>query len=220
MQSAALALAAIGVHAIGIRSVDQNPEVRTELSQLALETGALGSPTKGSCPTGISGAAVPTFEGQCPWVFDVNNDGSGLAKSITDAVVGLLDEARFAEVHAEIGDDPLGLIQKIELVPVSQRSGVATPGTADLLPTGKPDGVADSYLNANHEQRLGFAVTVRDTRIAPSDFEQRFRVSVRLVGDGIVLEERVLGVRIPAVSQPEAADDDAGTRLGNAMQHM
>jgi hypothetical protein len=210
MQNAAQALKALGVRVIGIRSVSQNSDVRSELSELALATGAEGSRTQRSCPTGIAGAALPTFEGRCPWVFDVNDDGSGLAKSITDAVVGLLDEARFAEVHAEVGDDPLGLIEKIELMPISQRAGIATPATADRFPAAAPDGVADSYLDVNREHRLGFAVSVRDTRIAPSDFEQRFRVSVRLIGDGVLLEERVLGVRIPAVSQPAAADDDAG----------
>jgi hypothetical protein len=133
-------------------------------------------------------------------------------------VVGLLDEASFAQVHAEVAEDPLGLIEKIELTPVMQRSGVSTPATADLLPTGAPDGIVDSYLHVNREQRLGFAITVRDTRIAPERFEQRFRVSVRLIGDGVVLEERVLAVRIPAVAQPEAADDDAGPRL--RMQRM
>src|SRR6185312_8392016 len=192
-------LSAIGARVIGIRSVSQNSDVRTELSQLAVATGAVGSTVKGACPTGIAGTTVAPYGDRCPWVFDVNADGSRLAKSITDAVVSLLDEASFAEVHAEVGEDPLGLIEKVELMPVSQRSGVSTPATADRSPASAPDGIADTYLAVNHEQRLGFAVTVRNARIAPTEYDQRFRVSVRLIGDGVLLEERFLAVRIAAV---------------------
>ena len=213
LQSAAIALQAIGARVISICSTGPraNSTVRSELSVLALMTGAHTAAVNDRCPTGLAGAAMPSISGRCPWVFDINQDGSGLADSITNAVVSLLDDARFAAVHAEVGDDPLGFIQKIELMPVTQHGSVATPKTADLLPAGAPDGVPDSYLDVNRENRLGFAVTLNDARIAASDTEQRFRVSVRLVADGVLLEERLLGIRIPAVTQPPAADaEDAG----------
>jgi len=213
LASAAAALHAIGARVIGICSTGfrDSERVRTELSELALATGAQTKPDrKDRCPTGLAGALLPSYGGVCPWVFDVDYDGSGLARSITDAVVALLDDARFAAVHAEVGDDPLGFVKKIELTPLKQSAGVVMPQTADLLPSGAPDGIADSYLDVNKEHRLGFAVTLRDTRIAPADYDQRYRVSVRLVADSVLLEERVLGIRIPAVSQPLAADDDAG----------
>lgn len=214
LQSAAVALHAIGAHVIGICSTGlgnaSSSRVRAELSELALATGAQAAAVNGKCPTGLGGTLLPSYGGLCPWVFDVDYDGTGLAKSITDAVVALLDDARFSAVHAEVGEDPLGFIEKIALMPVAQRAGVATPNTADLLPSGAPDGVADSYLDVNREHKLGFAVTLRDSRIAPTDYDQRFRVSVRLVADSVLLEERVLAIRIPAVSQPSAADEDAG----------
>jgi len=213
LASAAAALHAIGARVIGICSTGllDSVRVRTELSELALATGAKASPNaRDMCPTGLAGALVPSYGGVCPWVFDVDLDGTGLAKSITDAVVALLDDARFAAVHAEVGDDPLGFIENIELKPIKQLSGVPMPQTADLLPSGALDGIADSYLDVNREHKLGFAVTLRDTRIAPAEYEQRYRVSVRLVADSVLLEERVLGIRIPAVSQPIAAEDDAG----------
>jgi hypothetical protein len=214
LHSAALALQAIGAHVVSICSTGPSNRasglVRAELSVLALLTGADTPAVNDRCPTGLAGALVPSFDGRCPWVFDINQDGTGLAASITGAVLGLLDEARFAAVHAEVGDDPLGFIQKIELAPVAQPRGVSTPQTADLLPKGAPDGAPDSYLDVTREHKLGFAVSLSDARIAASDADQRFRVSVRLVADGVLLEERVLGVRIPAVTQPSAADDDAG----------
>jgi hypothetical protein len=212
LASAAAALHAIGARVIGICSTGlrNSASVRAELTELALATGAQAHSDDGKCPTGLAGALLPSYGDVCPWVFDVDYNGTGLAKSITDAVVGLLDDARFTAVHAEVGDDPLGFIEKIELMPIKQRAGVAMPQTSDLLPTGAPDGIADSYLDVNREHKLGFAVTLRDARIAPSDYDQRFRVSVRLVADSVLLEERVLAIRIPAVSQPLAADEDAG----------
>jgi hypothetical protein len=214
LASAALALRAVGARVIGIYSTglgnSASDRVRAELSELALATGAHANAVKDKCPTGLAGALMPSYGGRCPWVFEVDHDGTGLAKSITDAVVGLLDDARFTAVHAEVGDDPLGFIEKIELMPMRQQASVPTPQTSDLLPAGAPDGIADSYLDVNREHKLGFAVTLRDQRIAPSSYDQRFRVSVRLVADSVLLEERVLAIRIPAGSQPVAADEDAG----------
>jgi hypothetical protein len=64
--------------------------------------------------------------------------------------------------------------------------------------------------------QLGFAVVLRNDRIAPADYDQRFRVSIRLIGDGILLEEHTLGVRIPAALQPPvAAEADAGDNTGD-----
>jgi hypothetical protein len=215
MSSAALALRGIGVHTIGIcstgRSNSMSARVRAELSELALTTGAFGASSRdGTCPTGLAGQRVPSYGELCPWVFDVDEDGTGLAKSISDAVVGLLDEARFAAVHAEIGQDPLGFIERVELTPVRQSAGVSAPKTADVLPKGMPDGVVDSYLDVDRTHKLGFRVYLRNERIAASDVAQHYRASVRLLADGVQLEERVLGIRIPAVAQPSAADDDAG----------
>jgi hypothetical protein len=143
-------------------------------------------------------------------VFDVAANGTGLADNIVDAVLALLDNVRFSEVHAEPGEDPLGFIQRIELVRLPQPTGVAAPLTADRLPANAPDGVPDTYVDVAQDARLGFAVWLADPRIAPSDAEQHYRVSVRLMGNGIVLEERVLGVRIdPATSAQPSTSSSA-----------
>jgi hypothetical protein len=212
LQDAASALRGLGVRVLGINScasADHNYDrVRSELSELALATSAGAAPVRSSCATGVSGAAVPPYDGQCPWVFDIKPDGSGLADSILDAVVSLLDGVRFTEVHAETGDDPLGLVQRVEVHQVPQSSGIALPETADRRPSGKPDGVPDSYLDVTSRQRLGFTVVLANTRIASTESVQHFRVSLRLVGDGVLLEQRVLGVEVPSVSgsEPDAGD--------------
>jgi hypothetical protein len=221
LEQAIEALNTLRVHAIAIASTScpsypclspQYAALRDELSRLAIATGAQMTPVKKDlCATGIDGANVPSYEGTCPLVFDVAADGSGLAGTLVDAVLGLLDGVRFDEVHAETGNDPLGFVQRIELAPVAQPVGVATPPTADRLPSERPDGMPDSYLRVEQRNRVGFKVTLRNSRIAPSDVPQRFRLSVRLIGDDTLLEERFLRVNVPAGQPPPAAaGEDAG----------
>ena len=211
MEEAQSALAALGVRVIGICTTGSDnarySQVRSELSELALATSSSTAPQRGGCATGVGGATLPSFRGRCPWVFDAASDGTGLASSVVDAVVSLLNDVHFNEVHAEPGLDPLGLITRIELAPVAQNAGVAAPASADRLPSGAPDGVPDSYLDVTRQQQLGFAVVLENARLMPSDQEQRYRVSVRLIGDGVLLEERLLSVVVPAASQPTAAED-------------
>ncbi|MET0386735.1 MAG: hypothetical protein ABW321_12290 [Polyangiales bacterium] len=211
LREAATALGALGVRVLAINSAaSDDPEysrVREELSALALATGAYAAPINGRCLTGVDASARPTYREQCPWVFDVAPDGSGLSDRIVDAVAGLLEDVEFSEVHAEAGSDPLGFIERIELAPVAQPAGVNAPATSDRLPLDEPDGRADSYLAVTKRHRLGFAVYLSNQRIAPSDGLQAYRVSVRLVGDGVMLEERVLAVRVDPTEQRADADD-------------
>lgn len=215
MQEAGSALAQLGVHVIGIntdpRSDSRYDQIRTELSDLALATGASTAPSRGSCATGVAGASLPSYQGRCPWVFDAASDGTGLAGSVVDAVIGLLNDVHFKEVHAEPGVDPLGLIARLELVEVIQPGGVVAPMAADRLPAGAHDGVLDTYLDVMRRQQLGFSVVLQNDRIPPSDTDQHFRVSIRLIGDGVLLEERLLSVVVPSSQRMAATSDlDAG----------
>ena len=210
LPEATAALRAVGAHVISIVSAEKNSsayvDTRKELSALALATGARTEPERGQCKTGIDGATQAPLENQCPLVFDAKPDGTGLPRTLVDSVVSLLDSVHFAEVHAEPGQDPLGFIERIELAPAKQKPGVSEPNTADRLPNNKPDGVKDSYLDVNQDQRLTFRIVLKNERIAPSDIDQRYRVSIRLLGDGVLLEERYLRVMVPA--QLRAADRD------------
>lgn len=218
LEQAATALQTLGIRVLGINSISNQDaryaDVREQLSAIALATGAYTQPVRDQCRTGIDEAKVPSYRDLCPWVFDVAPDGSGLAGNVVDAVVALLNGARFSEVHVETSADPLGFIQRIEVQQVAQDVGVAAPLAADRLPVSAVDGVADSYLDVNRQQRLGFVVVLGNPRIAAGDLEQRFRVSLRLVGDGVELEERLIGIRVPGVSRPPsaAADEDGGSR--------
>jgi len=197
---------------------------RAELEAAALFTGAFATPdADGKCPYGLDGALRSAVGERCPLVFDVSDEGEGLAETLIDAIVELVDGVRFERVTGEAGDDPLGFVQRVVPAQAEQLGDGEPAAVADLLPEDAPDGEPDSFVNVRSKASLRFEVELRNTRIAPSDIEQRFRVVVQVSGDGLILEERTLRIRIRAGSSlvPPAhldaatpdppADDDAGT---------
>jgi hypothetical protein len=185
-------------------------ETRAELSELALATSAVIAAERGACRTGIDRAVMPSYGELCPLVFDARGDGSGLSKTLSDAVIALLREVRFGEVHAELQTDPLQFVEAIRVLPVAQSGGLREPEQRDRLPEGALDGVPDSYVGVERGMKLGFAVRLRNTRIAATASEQRFRVALRVIGDGVLLEEKLLRVVIPAGAQVPLEGDTSG----------
>lgn len=188
---------------------------RAELSELALATSAVIAAEHGECRTGFGREVMPSYGQVCPLVFDARGDGSGLSQTLSDAVIALLREVRFGEVHAEVQADPLQFVESIRARPLVQ-AGLPEPELRDRLPQGAPDGVPDSYVGVERGAQLGFEVRLRNTRIAATASDQRFRVALRVVGDGVLLEEKLLRVVIPAATPASAAlgggaeDQDAG----------
>lgn len=213
LADASAALHAIGARVVSIlptfceddvcRAESQYAPTRAQLESLALGSAASFAAERDTCPTGIDQSPVPAVDGRCPLVYDVRSDGSGLSRTISDAVIALLDEVQFGEVHASTDNDKLHFITEVRVEPVTQPAGVDAPATSDQFPRGAPDGVLDSYLGVQRRSQLGFRVTLQNQHIAPRDVEQRFRVAVAVVGDSVLLEERLLRVVVPA--QPSAA---------------
>ena len=86
-------LLSINARVIGIR-VGTNSAARTILVEYATTTGATiqPSPVNGTCPTGINGTTNPPENGICPMVYDINNDGTGLANSIIDGILRVINK--------------------------------------------------------------------------------------------------------------------------------
>jgi hypothetical protein len=208
LDDARTALARIGARVVSILPTDCEDDecrgaypyrpTRDELETLALNSAASFPASRGVCPTGIAQAALPARDDRCPLVYDVRSDGSGLSRTISDAVFALLEEVRFGEVHADTGNDRLHFITGVQAEPVAQHSGVPNPVARDWLPVGAPDGVLDSYVEVDRRSQLGFRVTLKNQHIAPRDVPQRFRVAVEVLGDSVLLEERLLRVVVPA----------------------
>lgn len=200
---AVAALEALEIRALGVAS---NEAARDHLETIALATGATIPPTGGSCPTGVRGGRRPPRSGTCPLVFDVGADGDGLSGAITDAILGLLDTLYWDEAHGEVTDDRYGLVQAIEATEARPPAGTPAPGREDRI---GGDGVLDTFVEVGTGTTLRFTAVLENRTIVPADYDQVFRVGIRVVGDGIVLEELTVRVIVPR-GRLDAGSADAG----------
>lgn len=208
------ALQALGARVIGVAS---NDAARPHLETWARATGATTPPVGGTCHTGRSGATRPPSAGTCPLVFDIDGSGTGLSTAIVDAMTDLLDGVSWSEAHGASVGDPLHFVRAIEAERSMAPSGTAEPAREDRL---EGDGIADTFVTVRAGTSLHFVAHLVNTTIEPADYEQIFRVTIQVLGDGLVLDERVVRVTVPAgrrdagaLDAPPAvdADLDAGT---------
>ncbi|WP_236604263.1 hypothetical protein [Sandaracinus amylolyticus] len=192
LAQAAEALRAIEARVIGIAS---GPSPRGELEQLAVRTGAVVPPIDGRCSTGIEGALRDTVDGTCPLVFDVEPDGSGLSSTLVDAIGDLLDTVQWNEVWGETDDAGLGFVRAVAAIEARVEGGAAPPTREDRRPSG--DGIADTFAGVRPGTSVRFELVLQNSTVPPADYEQVFRVSVRIVGDGLDLVERTVRVIVP-----------------------
>ncbi len=204
LDQAAAALRAVNARVIGIASGDA---ARPQLEALAVGTGATVVTESGRCATGLRGSARPAVGGVCPLVFDIGADGTGLADSVLDAITRYLDSLAFRTVSGATENDPQGFITGIEALSAMTQDGVMAPRREDRFPTGAPDGVADTFAEVATRTRLTFRVNVQNTRVASLEMPQVFFVRVTLVGDGVVLGDRVVRIIVPEGPKPDSAVD-------------
>jgi hypothetical protein len=72
------------------------------------------------------------------------------------------------------------------------------------------DGIDDTFVDVQNGARLGFLVELKNNVVQPMAQEQRFRVMVQILGDGLILEEHLLRVVVPATRA------DAGVSASDA----
>jgi hypothetical protein len=206
------AIAALRAHDVRVLGIASNEVARTHLERIALATGASAAATGGRCATGLRGAGRPTVGGICPLVFDIGEDGQGLSTAIVDAIAGLLDTLSWREAHGESVDDRYGFVESIEASGSVAPAGSLEPAREDRIGRDEmagTDGVLDTFLEVATGTTLQFTAHLSNRTIAPADYDQIFRVGVRILGDGVVLEERTIRVIVPR-GRLDAGVRDAG----------
>lgn len=198
------ALRALEGHVIGIVS---GIGARPHLESLALATDTWVPADDGVCATGIDGETYPPSSGRCPLVFDIDPEGNGLSDAIIDSIVNLLDSVQYDEVYGEVLDDRLGFVRAVEALEATTADGLMPPRSADLRPM---DGIDDTFQMVRIGTDLRFAIRLRNTTIPPATYDQIFRLSVQILGDGNVLDEVTIRVIVPA-GFLDAGITDAGT---------
>jgi hypothetical protein len=204
------ALNAIGARVIGIDSLENvsTPnDPRAQLESLAIGSNALIPPdgATGMCLMGVAGAPIaPVMVNgtpQCPVVFDVLPDGSGLGPLIVDAVaqlatLGVLD----------VSTDTVGELQGLQ-------GEVVTPGytTADFIqsitPVAPPPAGASIqgtvFVGVTPGSTVTFDVQAFNDFQLPLEVDQLFSCDIRVLGDAVaVLDVRNVYIIVPKVPVP------------------
>jgi hypothetical protein len=215
LEDATARLSEMNVAVLGIAS---SRVARPHLERVALDTGAFVEPIGGACPTGVDGASNPPVGGLCPLVFDITRDGAGLSDAMVDALVALLDSVRFEEVYGVATDDDLGFVTAVEARSATAPAGTAEPGREDLRPA--DDGILDTFVEVRPGTELELVAHFHNDRIPAADYDQVFRVTVQVLGDGLVLSEQVVRVVVPrgrqAMDAGPADGGDASADSGSA----
>ena len=192
VEDAAAALSAIGARVVGVASGER---ARAYLETLALATSATTAPESSGCPTGVDGSPRAPVSGVCPMVFDVTPDGRGLSDTIIDAIVALVDGVAYGEVYGDAIDDPLSFVRAIEASEATVPDGTPPPAIEDRRVPG--DGFLDTFVTVRTRTELVFVVHFANTTLPPADYDQVFRLTVRIHGDDLLLAERHVRVIVP-----------------------
>lgn len=198
------ALAKLDARVIGIAS---GSPARPQLEDLAIATHATMPATGGSCPTGIGGASRDSVGTVCPLVFDIQPDGSGLSDALVSALVGLVDALRYESVTVQIDGDRLGFVRSVRAATATPPSGGTPPTTADRSPV---DGIPDTFVGVHAGTTLGFELGLANDVFPSVDYDQVFRLTARVVGDGNVLLTRTIRIVVPAVAPDAGPAPDGG----------
>ena len=163
------------------------------------------------CLTGIGGAPVaPDTRGECPLLFGIDGDGSGLGTSIVDAV-GALAKYAVLDIDARAANEPGNKTSKgaevdaiasvlDRVVPnpnPSSASGCVTGlATEDRL---AKDTLDDTFVDVAPGQRVCFDVVAkRNATVESAQVPQLFRARIDLVGDGVTaLDSRQVWFLVP-----------------------
>ncbi|QQR89924.1 MAG: hypothetical protein IPJ88_17425 [Myxococcales bacterium] len=199
------ALRSLDVIVIGIAS---DEFARPDLQSIALATGAVMPPVDGTCPTGIDGKPNASIDGQCPLVYDVQGDGSGLSEALVDAVLMFVNTLRYDQVWLRIDDDRFDFIKSVVAYQATSPEGIAEPGFADLQ--APFDGKFDTFTAVGPATELVFALELQNDRLPPAvDYDQVFLVPVSILGDDLVLSEKTLRIVVPSTPYVGDAGLDA-----------
>jgi hypothetical protein len=206
------AMAAISAKLIGVSvRLGTGEAARRQEEYFALKTGTYTTATGGTCPHGISGAAVPAVDDGtgkmvCPLVFTTNTTGAGIDTAIVDAITKLATFVNFKTVWLEARDNTETTFDERRFfkrgIPVSFATplpaGCAAPSIGDLLPEAAPDGIFDSFTNLCPGTTVRFLLEMVNTEVPATCSDQVFAFKIVVMGDRTVeTDARVVTVRVP-----------------------
>ncbi len=158
----------------------------------------------GLCCTGLGGAGEATdASGECPLVFKVPQDGSGLGAQVT---AGITQVARFSKFNVTtqttgnpIGDMgealPAGKTTADFLTSIVPKDAMAPPAPP-ILPA--PVIAGSAFTKVYPGSLVRFTVTATNTMVESSSIPQVFRAKIKVLAGGCTdLDEREVIILVP-----------------------
>lgn len=153
------------------------------------------------CCTGIDGIGVPADGGQCPLVFEIAGDGSGLGTAVVDGIERLIT-SEVTDVSASIVDDPTDPVDAVDAFVdyLEAESGAPPPCAQGLVIIDyDADGVDDTFEDVPPGTSPCFNLVLKTNSSVPEIGEpQVFGATLEIWGDWVtVLGDRKVFFRVP-----------------------
>lgn len=209
-EEAFMALEAIGARVIVV-NVGQSSVALEDNLDIVQRTGAVVPPeafgASGQCLTGLAGAPQPpNANGECPLLFNVGFEGTGLGSSIVDAVQALAGSASLdIDARPENEDGNPGGVDAVQAF-LERVTPNTSPASATMCTSGIPvedrlggDGQDDTFIDVSGGVRVCFDVVPKiNTTVMPTSEPQLFRARIDVYGDNItVLDDRAVWFVVP-----------------------
>jgi hypothetical protein len=158
----------------------------------------------GQCCTGLLGVGeVPDANGECPLVFKVAQDGSGLDKQV---VSGITQVARFSKftVTTQTTGNPTGDLGEplptgkttADFITAITPKDATPPPAPPTLPA--PVIAGNSFTKVYPGSTVRFTVTAVNTLVQPGTTPQVFRAKIKVLAGGCAdLDEREVIILVP-----------------------
>jgi len=188
---------AMGARFIGVTS---STSARIALEQISRDTEAVVPPTAWGpgetfCHTGVAGAPRPPDpSGLCPLTFDMDWGGTGVDVQVVDGIKALVTYGTI-----DISGVPVADPNELPAVDTSNFITGIVP-----LPPAPPGSSIDGdiFRDVLPGTPVTFTVHARNTIVESRTEAQLFRVTIRVMGDGVtVLDERDVYVIVPGGSK-------------------
>lgn len=153
------------------------------------------------CCTGINGTGVSSVSGQCPLLFEINSDGTGLGSAAADAIHRLILFGTF-DISATLADDPhdpvdalAAFVDHIEADPSAPPPCAQGLTAIDVNPV---DGVLDTFDDVEPGKLVCFNLVLKtNTTVPPAGSPEIFPADILIWGDFVtVLETRSMFFRV------------------------
>lgn len=158
--------------------------------------------TSGQCCTGLNGTGVPPVAGECPLLFDISSNGTGLGTAVVNGIDRLISSGRF-DIGAKLVDEPSNAVDAIAAF-VDRLEADATaplPCAQGLvaIDVNPPDGVPDTFVDVQPGTTVCFNVVLNtNSTVPPTGVPQVLKANLEIIRDSVTIQEtRGVFFRVP-----------------------